>query len=79
VTGGAPFEQILAFYEGGSAPVRDARTRIRGAVLVKVERALPLDSPVDDLGVTEEAVRDQWCSHHCRLAGRDGPAGLVSE
>jgi uncharacterized protein len=70
VTGGALFEQILAFYEGGPAPVQNARARIRSVVLVKVGRALPLDSPVYDLGVTEEAVRDRWWSHHSRLAGR---------
>jgi uncharacterized protein len=70
VTGGALFEEILAFYEGGAVRVRDARARIRSVVLVKVERALPLDSPVYDLGMTDEAVRDQWWSHHSRLAGR---------
>lgn len=79
VTGGALFQQILAFYEGGAAPVRDARARIRSVVLVKVERALPLISPAYDLGVTEEAVRDQWLSHHRRLADRGAQAVLVSE
>jgi len=39
VDGGQLFEQILAFYEAGDAPVTDAGTRVRAAVLVNVERA----------------------------------------
>ena len=39
---GELFEQILAFYQRGKAPVTDAGTRVRSAVLLKVERALPL-------------------------------------
>lgn len=35
----------------------DYRTRIRGIVLVKVERALELTSPAYDLGMTETEVR----------------------
>jgi len=70
LTEGALFEQILASYENGAAPVQDARTRICSLVLVKVERALPLDSPAYDLGRTEEAVRAQWWSHYARLAHR---------
>jgi predicted pyridoxine 5'-phosphate oxidase superfamily flavin-nucleotide-binding protein len=72
---GALFEQILALYENGVAAVQDARSRIGSLVLVKVERALPLDSPAYDLGRTEEAVRAQWWSHYARLAHRPlGPA-----
>jgi uncharacterized protein len=56
---GALFEQILAVYESGAAPVRNARLRIRSVVLVKVECTLPLESPAYDLGTTEEAVRAQ--------------------
>jgi predicted pyridoxine 5'-phosphate oxidase superfamily flavin-nucleotide-binding protein len=76
LTEGALFEQILASYENGAAPVQDARTRICSLVLVKVERALPLDSPAYDLGRTEEAVTAQWWSHHARLACR--PAGTAA-
>jgi len=77
LTEGAFFEEILAFYENGAAPVRDARSRIRSMVLVKIERALPLDSPAYDLGTTEEAVKDQWWSHYARLANRP-PAGAAT-
>jgi uncharacterized protein len=73
LTQGALFEQILAFYQNRAAPVQDAPSRIRSMVLVKVERALPLDSPAYDLGRTEEAVRAQWWSHYARLAHRPPP------
>jgi hypothetical protein len=52
LTQGALFEEILASYENGAAPVQDARSRIRSIVLVQINRvlvqinrALPLDSP----------------------------------
>ena len=68
LTEGALFEQILEFYENGAARVTEARSRIRGVVLVRVERALPVDSPAYDLGRTEDAVKAQWWSHYARLA-----------
>jgi predicted pyridoxine 5'-phosphate oxidase superfamily flavin-nucleotide-binding protein len=70
LTKGSLFEEILAFYESGEAPVRDARSRIRSAVLVKIERALPLVSPAYDLGLTEDAVRAAWLDHFDSLRGR---------
>jgi len=54
---GELFEQIMAFYESGEAPVTDARSRVRSAVLVTVESALPLVPPAYDLGRSEEAIR----------------------
>jgi predicted pyridoxine 5'-phosphate oxidase superfamily flavin-nucleotide-binding protein len=63
LTDGALFDEIMAFYERGEAPVRDARSRIRHIVMVKVERAFPLVSPAYDLGLTEEAVRATWWGH----------------
>jgi uncharacterized protein len=74
LTEGALFEQILAFHESGAAPVQNARSRIRGVVLVRIERALPLDSPAYDLGRTEEAVRAQWWSHYAQLINRPPPS-----
>jgi uncharacterized protein len=82
LTEGSLFERILEFYEHGPAPVQDARSRIRSVVLVKVEQALPLDSPAYDLGRTEQAVRAQWWDHYSRLTGRwptettAGPSGV---
>ena len=60
----------MAFFERGPAPVRDARSRVRHAVLVKVERALPLLSPAYDLGLTEEEIRATWEDHHDALRSR---------
>lgn len=77
LTDGALFEEIVAFYENGDVPVQDARTRIRSVVLVKIDRALPLDSPAYDLGSTEEAVRTRWWSYYAQLAGRS-PAGTAT-
>jgi predicted pyridoxine 5'-phosphate oxidase superfamily flavin-nucleotide-binding protein len=87
LTKGAVFEEIISFYEDGEAPVTDARSRIRSAVLVKVDRALPLVSPAYDLGLSEDAVRASWWSHLESLRSGwtigvghdDGGAGATSE
>jgi predicted pyridoxine 5'-phosphate oxidase superfamily flavin-nucleotide-binding protein len=42
---------------GASNEVTD---KIRGVVLIRVERALPLTSPAYDRGGTEEQVKDRW-------------------
>ena len=59
------FERGVQFYEARG--VVNARERIRGIVIVTVERALPLVSPAYDLGATEEELRE---SNLRRLAGR---------
>ena len=55
LTKGPLFEQILDYYtrRGTAAP-------IRSFVLVKVERAAPLISPVYTLGLREPTVRNRW-------------------
>src|SRR5260370_2147106 len=63
VDGGELLEQILAFYEAGDAPVTDAGTRVPAAVLVSVERSLPLVSPAYDLGLTEDPLRAPFRPH----------------
>ena len=67
---GALFEDILAFYQGGEAPMRDARARIHHIVLVKIEKALPLFSPAYDLGLTESEIRNSWWEHFSLLRSR---------
>ncbi len=57
-TNGPLFEQIVSFDRE-----RGVANAIRAAVLVKVERASPLISPVYDLGLTEEAVRRRWVQY----------------
>ena len=64
-TEGEVLERALALYV--SLGLSDYRDRIRGVVLVKVEQALPLTSPIYDLGFTEEEVRKQYAAHFRRL------------
>jgi uncharacterized protein len=55
---GSFFEQAVAFYRN-----RGTTSAIQHIVLVKVERAIPLISPVYDQGKTEEQVRQQWLQY----------------
>ena len=55
-TDGDVFERGIQFYEARGT-VR-ARERIRGIVIVAVERALPVTSPAYDLGFTEDELRE---------------------
>ncbi len=58
ISEGRLFEEGLRFYRS-----RGVASPIQHIVLVKVERALPLISPVYDLGQTEEEVRDRWLGY----------------
>ena len=60
-------ERALELYV--SLGMSDYRERIRSVVLVKVDHALELTSPVYDLGLTEEQVRAQYAEHFRRLLG----------
>jgi uncharacterized protein len=62
LTEGSMFDEVVAFYRG-----RGLVREIRSAVLVKVERALPLTSPAYDLGAREEEVRERWERHYQSL------------
>ncbi|MET0460235.1 MAG: pyridoxamine 5'-phosphate oxidase family protein, partial [Ilumatobacteraceae bacterium] len=64
-TDGPVFEQGVAFYEARGTV--KARERIRGIVIVLVERALPVTSPAYDLGATEEQITERWLRHHSDL------------
>lgn len=61
LTQGPVFEEIRNSYKGSS--VQPLIDNVRTAVLVKVERALPLVSPGYLPGVTEEEMRGQWENH----------------
>lgn len=61
VTGGSVFEEILNSYQGSA--VQELISGVRSAVLVKIERALPLTSPGYLPGVTEGEMRGQWEQH----------------
>lgn len=64
-TEGDVFERGVQFYaDRGTVRARD---RIRGIVVVTVERALPVTSPAYDIGLTEEELRE---SNLRRLTGQ---------
>jgi predicted pyridoxine 5'-phosphate oxidase superfamily flavin-nucleotide-binding protein len=68
-TEGDVFEQGVQFYERRGT-VR-ARERIRGIVIVTVERALSVTSPAYDVGATEEELREMYLG---RLIGQNQAA-----
>ena len=61
VTGGSVFDEIRNSYQGSS--VQELINNVRSAVLVKVERALPLVSPGYLPGITEDEMRRKWEKH----------------
>jgi predicted pyridoxine 5'-phosphate oxidase superfamily flavin-nucleotide-binding protein len=70
ITNGPVFEQTLEAYAK-----RGVVSKVRAVVLVNVEVALPLISPVYDSGVSEDEVRSQWESYwHALRHGTGGEA-----
>ncbi len=70
---GALYDQAIAFYKE-----RGSRMNvIREVVMVRVERAQPIDSPAYDLGLTENEVRGRWERHFqsLRSGKTSSPAG----
>ena len=63
--GGSFFDELVSFYN--QARPSDAPHRIQAIVMVKVQRALPLISPVYDRDVTENQVRMQWEDHYQQI------------
>ena len=59
LTEGALFERILDFYRA-ERNLDESRIKIRSFVLVKINEAMPVDSPACDLGQSEEQVREKW-------------------
>ena len=67
---GAPYDEAIAFYEARGSRV----SAIREVVLIRVQRAQPIDSPAYDFGLTEDEVRDRWERHFQSLrAGTTSP------
>jgi len=52
------FERGVAFYDARGTV--NARERIRGIVIVEVERALAVTSPAYDVGATEDELRERY-------------------
>jgi predicted pyridoxine 5'-phosphate oxidase superfamily flavin-nucleotide-binding protein len=74
ITSGPVFEQTLESFEK-----RGVVSKIRAIVLVNVEVALPLISPVYDSGVSEEEVRSQWESYWRALKHGEEAAASTGE
>jgi predicted pyridoxine 5'-phosphate oxidase superfamily flavin-nucleotide-binding protein len=69
---GSVFEQIIERFERERGMTRG---RVRTAVLMRVDHAAPLISPVYDLGASEAEVAARWREHHlARLPKRDDMA-----
>jgi hypothetical protein len=52
---GPLYDTLLAFYRE-----RGARSALREFVMIRVQRAQPIDSPAYDLGLAEDEIRDRW-------------------
>jgi predicted pyridoxine 5'-phosphate oxidase superfamily flavin-nucleotide-binding protein len=73
VESGALYDAAITFYKDRGSTV----TAIREIVMLRVQRAQPIDSPVYDLGFTEDEVRVRWERYYQAIrAGRTtSPAG----
>jgi predicted pyridoxine 5'-phosphate oxidase superfamily flavin-nucleotide-binding protein len=69
---GPLYDQVIAFYKA-----RGSVNTIREVVMVRVHRALPIDSPAYDLGLSEAEVHAQWKQHWQAIHGEKtaAPAG----
>jgi predicted pyridoxine 5'-phosphate oxidase superfamily flavin-nucleotide-binding protein len=68
LTKGPLYEKILTRYEHDEQLFQDGTAkRGRAVVLVKVRRALPLVSPIYDLGLSEKEVEARWQRYWSRV------------
>ena len=69
---GPLYDKVITFYKE-----RGSVSAIREIVMVRVHRALPIDSPAYDLGLTEAEVRTLWERHWQAVHGGKtaSPAG----
>ena len=68
--GGAQFEEVMEFYRDTYGMHPKTADSVRHVVLVKVERALPLVSPIYDLGATEDEVVARYTKYYGDLRPR---------
>jgi uncharacterized protein len=61
---GPLYDQAIAFYKE-----RGVANAIGEIVFVQVQRALPIDSPAYDLGLTEDQIRARWVRYWSSLHG----------
>jgi predicted pyridoxine 5'-phosphate oxidase superfamily flavin-nucleotide-binding protein len=75
--GGEQFAEVMEFYRETYGMHPTTADGVRRVVLVKVERALPLISPIYDLGVTEDEVAARYTKYYGDLRPRK-PGSVVS-
>ena len=58
-------------FQRGCQMYRDTglTNEIRAVILIRIDRALPVNSPAYDRGETEEQVNDRWRRYWCKLWG----------
>jgi predicted pyridoxine 5'-phosphate oxidase superfamily flavin-nucleotide-binding protein len=61
---GPVYDNAIAFYKD-----RGVANAIGEIVVVQVQRALPIDSPAYDLGLTEDEIRARWVRYWNSLYG----------
>ena len=61
---GPVYDKAIAFYKD-----RGVANAIGEIVVVQVQRALPIDSPAYDLGLTEDEIRARWVRYWSSLHG----------
>jgi predicted pyridoxine 5'-phosphate oxidase superfamily flavin-nucleotide-binding protein len=67
---GSVFDEAIAFYAKRGSWVE----AIRHVVLIRVERAQPIDSPAYDRGLGEAEIRDRWERHYAALRAGTAPS-----
>ena len=71
---GPRFSEIIDFYRHIHKLRPGLADRVRHVVLVRVERVLPLVSPIYDLGETEEHVAAEYAAYYAALRTRGAGA-----
>ncbi len=74
---GSQFEEVMRFYRNACHMHPKTANSVRHVVLVKVERALPLISPIYDLGVAEDEVARRYAKYYADVRARK-QGGAVS-
>jgi uncharacterized protein len=76
---GSQFEKIMEFYRTTYKMHPKTVDSVRHVILVKVERALPLISPIYDLGVTEDEVAARYAKYYAGVRERKPMSVATSE
>jgi uncharacterized protein len=64
---GSLFEEVVSFYESAGT-----KYTIKNIVLIKIERILPLESPVYDTGMSEDEVIKRWIEYWDSIYKKNG-------